>query len=186
MSLFNELKRRNVIKVAIAYVVVAWLVLQVADVVLNNITAPDWVFHVLLLFLAIGLPFALFYAWAFEITPEGIKRESEVDRSLSIAPQTGKKLNLMITAALLLAISYLLYDKFSAKAPATIPASVSEAAETATETGSETTVNMLSIAVLPFDNRSALEEDVFFVDGIHDDVLSTIAKIGSLKVISRT
>ena len=79
----------------------AWVVIQVADAILNNITAPDWVFHVLLLFLAIGLPFALFYAWAFEITPEGIMRESEVDRSQSITPQTGKKLNLMITAALL-------------------------------------------------------------------------------------
>lgn len=79
----------------------AWVVIQVADAVLNNVTGPAWVFHVLLLFLAIGLPFALFYAWAFEIAPEGIMRESEVDRSQSITPQTGKKLNLMITAALL-------------------------------------------------------------------------------------
>ena len=101
MSLFDELKRRNVFKVATAYLVMAWVVIQVADAVLNNVTAPAWVFHVLLLFLAIGLPFALFYAWAFEITHEGIKRESEVDRSQSITPQTGKKLNLMITAALL-------------------------------------------------------------------------------------
>ena len=186
MSFFNELKRRNVFKVATAYLVMAWVVIQVADAILNNITAPDWVFHVLLLFLAIGLPFALFYAWAFEITPEGIMRESEVDRSQSITPQTGKKLNLMVTVALLLAISYLLYDKFSAQEPGTTPASVNETAETATETGSETTANKLSIAILPFDNRSALEEDIFFVDGIHDDLLSTIAKIGTLKVISRT
>lgn len=186
MSLFRELKRRNVFKVGTAYLVMAWVVIQVADAILNNVTAPTWVFHVLLLFLAIGLPFALFYAWAFEITDEGIKRESEVDRSQSIAPQTGKKLNLIITAALLLAISYLLYDKFNAQEPDSTPASVNETAENATDTNSETTVNTPSIAVLPFDNRSSLEEDIFFVDGIHDDLLSTIAKIGTLKVISRT
>ena len=78
MSLFNELKRRNVFKVGIAYVVLAWLVMQVADVILNNIQAPDWVFHVLLLFLAIGFPLALFFAWAYELTPDGLKRESKL------------------------------------------------------------------------------------------------------------
>ena len=84
MSLFNELKRRNVFRVVIAYVIVAWLVMQIADVVLNNITAPDWVFQVLMLFLTVGLPIAVIFAWAFEMTPEGLKREHEVDRSQSI------------------------------------------------------------------------------------------------------
>jgi len=187
LSLINELKRRNVFKAAIAYVVMAWLVIQVADAILNNITAPDWVFDVLLLFLAIGLPFAVLFAWAFEITPEGIKRESEVDRSQSIAQQTGKKINLLIIAALVLAISYLLYDKFGAPGPAINSTASTQSAETSTEAGStEVAIDKLSIAVLPFVNRSALEEDEFFVDGIHDDLLNTIAKIGSLKVISRT
>ena len=77
MSLFDELKRRNVFRVTIAYVIVAWLVMQIADVVLNNITAPDWVFQVLMLFLAVGLPIAVISAWAFEMTPEGLKREHE-------------------------------------------------------------------------------------------------------------
>ncbi len=77
MSLLTELKRRNVFKVGIAYAVVAWLVLQVADVILNNIGAPAWIFQVLLLFLAVGLAVALVLAWAFELTPEGVKRESE-------------------------------------------------------------------------------------------------------------
>jgi adenylate cyclase len=72
LSLFNELKRRNVFRVAIAYVVVAWLVMQIADVVLNNITAPGWIFQVLLLFLGLGLPLAIIFAWAFEMTPEGL------------------------------------------------------------------------------------------------------------------
>jgi len=80
LSLFNELKRRNVFKVGIAYVVMAWLVMQVADVILNNVQAPPWLFHVLLLFLAIGFPFAVFFAWAFELTPDGLKREQDVDR----------------------------------------------------------------------------------------------------------
>ena len=190
MSFFNELKRRNVFKVGIAYIILAWLVLQVTDVILNNIVAPDWVFHVLLLFLAIGLPFALFFAWAFELTPEGIRREGEVDRSQSITPQTGKKLNLFVTTILALALGYFIYDKFVNHGPDIIATPAAQTAETGMEASSttnpETTINKLSIAVLPFDNRSALEEDEFFVDGIHDDLLNTIAKIGSLKVISRT
>jgi TolB-like protein/Flp pilus assembly protein TadD len=94
LSLFNELKRRNVFKVAIAYIVVAWLVMQVADVVLNNIAAPGWIFHVLLLFLIIGFPFAVIFAWAFELTPEGLKRDREthVDAALiEVTTQTGAK-----------------------------------------------------------------------------------------------
>ncbi len=111
MSLFKELKRRNVFKVTIAYIVMAWLVMQVADVILNNIVAPGWIFHVLLLFLAIGLPFAVFFAWAFEMTPEGLKRESEVDRSQSITTKTGRKLDFLIIGVLVLALGYFAYDK---------------------------------------------------------------------------
>ncbi|GMR15512.1 MAG: hypothetical protein BMS9Abin30_1142 [Gammaproteobacteria bacterium] len=187
MSLVKELKRRNVFRVTIAYIVMAWLVIQVADAILNNITAPDWVFDVLLLFLTIGLPFVVLFAWVFEITPEGIKRESEVDRSQSIARQTGKKINLLIIAALVLAISYLLYDKFSAPKPAISSTASTQSAKPSTAAGpAEVSIDKLSIAVLPFVNRSSLKEDEFFVDGIHDDLLNTIAKIGSLKVISRT
>ncbi len=81
MSFFEELKRRNVFRVAIGYVITAWLLLQVVDLVLENINAPDWVMQVFMLALAIGFPLAIFFAWAFEMTPEGVKRESEVDRS---------------------------------------------------------------------------------------------------------
>ena len=172
------------------YIILAWLVMQVADVILNNIVAPEWVFHVLLLFLAIGLPFAVFFAWAFELTPEGIRREGEVDRSQSITTKTGKKLNLFVTMILALALGYFIYDKSFTHEPDIVSAPAAQTAVTGMEASSttnpETNINKLSIAVLPFDNRSALEEDEFFVDGIHDDLLSTIAKIGSLKVISRT
>ena len=89
MSFFSELKRRNVFRVGIAYAVVAWLVMQFADVVLNNITAPGWVFQAIMLLLAIGFPVVLVFAWAFEMTPEGLKKEKDIDRSHSIAPRTG-------------------------------------------------------------------------------------------------
>src|SRR3990172_11422842 len=111
MSFFAELKRRNVFRAAAAYIILAWLVLQVSDVILSNIAAPAWVFRVLLLFLAVGLPFVVFFAWAFELTPEGLKREFEVDRSQSITPHTGKKLDRMIIVVLLLALGYFAYDK---------------------------------------------------------------------------
>lgn len=177
MSLFNELKRRNVFKVGIAYVVMAWLVIQVADVVLGNIDSPEWVIQVLMLFLAIGFPVALFFAWAFELTPEGVVHQSELDKSSSIAPQTGRKLNYIIISLLAVALVYFVWEsRFQTNDAAPVEASGQQNQETVRP----------SIAVLPFDNRSNREEDQFFTDGIHDDLLTTIAKIGSMKVISRT
>ncbi len=183
MSFFNELKRRNVVRVGVAYVVVGWLTLQVADVILNNIEAPGWVFRTILLVLGIGLPVILLFAWAFELTPEGLRREAEVDRSQSIAPKTGKKLDRVIIAVLALALGYFAYDKFIGSAGDTDrPASsVPPAPGTAKTTNEEK-----SIAVLPLANRSAREEDQYFTDGMHDDLLTQLAKIASLKVISRT
>ncbi len=201
MSFFEELKRRNVIRVGIAYVIVAWLILQFADVVLNNIEAPGWVFRVIMLVLGIGLPLALFFAWAFELTPEGLKKEKDVDRTQSIAPQTGRKLNNTILVLMALAIGYLLFDKFSEKGSE--PFSQETTVQTA-EAGDEKrdptpvdaiaqaqaeakpTISRQSIAVLPFANRSNREDDLFFTDGIHDDLLTQLAKIKGLKVISRT
>ncbi len=100
MSIFAELKRRNVFRVGIAYAVVSWLIMQVADVVLDNIVAPDWVFKAIMLVLALGFPLALIFAWAFEMTPEGIKKEKDVDRSQSITPRTGRKLDFVIIGVL--------------------------------------------------------------------------------------
>ncbi len=196
MSFFNELKRRNVIRVGIAYVVVCWLVLQFADVVLDNIDAPSWVFQVIMLVLAIGLPLVLVFAWAFEMTPDGIKKERDVDRSQSITPRTGQKLNNAILALMAVGIAYLLYDKFSVEGPDPIPAPANGMAENSTSGKPDPALDInaeaapaikrQSIAVLPFANRSNREEDQFFTDGIHDDLLTTIARIGSMKVISRT
>ena len=188
MNFFAELKRRNVFRVGITYLIVAWLVMQVADVVINNIGAPGWVFQVILLVLCIGFPLALIFAWAFEMTPDGLKKEKDIDRSQSITPQTGKKLNNTILILMALAIAYLLFDKFSGRVPRPDSSPATELSENVTpaEPAEEPAVQRQSIAVLPFENRSNREEDQFFTDGIHDDLLTTIARIGSMKVISRT
>ena len=113
MSFFDELKRRNVFRVGIAYAVSAWVLLQIVDLVLENITAPEWVMQVFMLALAIGFPVAVIFAWAFEMTPEGIKREHEVDRAKSITPHTGRKLDFTIIGVMAIALTYFVYDKFA-------------------------------------------------------------------------
>jgi TolB-like protein/Tfp pilus assembly protein PilF len=168
----------------------AWLVLQVADVILNNITAPGWVFHVLLLFLAIGFPFAVFFAWAYEITPEGLKKEKDVDRTQSITQLTRRKLDYFIIAVLVLALAYFTYDKFvlDPKRDAAIAVAASLSASPSTPIEAEVdSFDNKSIAILPFQNRSANEENAaFFSDGVHDELLTNLSKIKALKVISHT
>ena len=174
MSLFNELKRRNVFRVAIAYGVVAWVLAQIADLAFENFGAPDWVSKSVLFILALGFPLAVVFAWAFELTPEGIRREKDVDRTESITSETGKKLNAVIIGLLAVAVVVLLTER-TLRDTSTPPEEV-----VATESAN------LSIAVLPFDNRSNREDDAYFTEGIHDDLLTTMANIGSMKVISRT
>jgi len=191
MSLFEELKRRNVFRVGIAYLVSSWVLLQVLDVVGEILELPPWGGKLILAVLVAGFFVTLFVAWAYELTPEGIKRESEVDRSQSIAPQTGRKLNALIFALMALAIAYLLFDKFylAPRLAQQEAASVTVEAAAPAEPAAAAAVDApdrLSIAVLPFDNRSERKEDQFFTDGIHDDLLTSIARIGSMKVISRT
>ena len=188
MSFFNELKRRNVFRVAIAYLVVAWLVLQVADVVINNIGAPDWVFQVIMLVLALGFPLVLVFAWAFEMTAEGLKKEKNVDRSQSITNKTGRKLDFTIIGVMAIALGYFVWESRFQDIEATSTNNVipANAVIHSVSTNDEIEINKNSIAVLPFANRSNLEEDLFFTDGIHDDLLTQLAKISDLRVISRT
>ena len=184
MSFFAELKRRNVFRVGIAYVVVAWLVLQISDVILGNIDAPGWVFRVIMLLLAIGFPVILLFAWAFELTPEGIKREKEVDRTQAITTQTGQKLNRIIIGTLIIAVAYFAADKFIlTKAPE------SNGAMTAPVTAGPLAAkaSKASIAIMPFTNRSANNENAeFFALGVQDELLTLLSQLGELKVISRT
>ncbi|MDH3903729.1 MAG: hypothetical protein OES90_10965, partial [Xanthomonadales bacterium] len=146
MSIIKELKRRNVFKVGIAYTVVAWLVAQVLQLVFESFGTPVWAIKTVLVLLATGLPFALFFAWAFEMTPEGLKREQDVDRSQSIAPQTGRKLDRWIMGILALAVVFLVYDRLGRS---TDPADIQVATQTE-ETTLPASVPAKSIAVLPF------------------------------------
>ena len=177
MSLFNELKRRNVFRVGAAYIVLAWLVMQVTDVILNNVAAPGWVFHVILLLLGIGFLFAMFFAWAFELTPEGLKREQEVDREKSITPHTGRKLDYVIIGLLALTVVFLVVDNYVLQ---------DETVEQVTASGPARDQGRQSIAVLPFVNMSADVENEYFSDGIAEEMLNLLVKLPELKVSSRT
>ena len=117
-QLFQELKRRNVFRVAIAYLAVAWVIMQAADIVFDNVAAPEWLMPVVLFFIVVGFPVALLFAWAYEMTPEGIKRERDVDRTVSITSKTGRKLDGIIIGVLGVAVIFLLVDRFALdKAP---------------------------------------------------------------------
>jgi TolB-like protein/Tfp pilus assembly protein PilF len=177
----------------VAYGVAGWVLLQVADLVLEAIEAPSWVLKALLLVVVLGFVAALVIAWAYEMTPEGIRKENDVDRSKSITADTGRKMDRIIIAFLVLAVAVLLYRQIGL-APEEEPEPLaSSTTEQATIDAGETDepsslkeINDKSIAVLPFTTRSTSEDDKFFSDGMHDDLLTQLAKIGSLKVISRT
>ena len=169
MSFIAELKRRNVIKVAIAYVIVAWLLLQVADVMLPTFGSPAWVMRAFSFLLILCFPLALLFAWAFELTPDGVKREKDIDPTESIAHATGRKLDFVIIAVLVLAVGFLVVDRYSAP-----PASVSQQ------------VVEKSIAVLPFVNMSDDAGNEYFSDGISEEILNSLAKVKDLKVAGRT
>ncbi|MCH7510191.1 MAG: hypothetical protein IIB68_10210 [Proteobacteria bacterium] len=179
MSLFEELKRRNVFRVGIAYVVTSWLLLQFADIVLENIAAPAWVMQAFMLALALGFPLALFFAWAFELTPEGLKKEKDVDRSQSIAPQTGRRLDYVIFAVMAVALTYFVWEsRFSSDEEPVVEQAGEIRAESKTSENKDSAGDAdkardtrYSIAVLPFTNRSANEDDIYFTDGVHDDLL---------------
>ena len=111
-SVWEELKRRNVVRVAIAYVIIAWLILQVGDTLAPALHLGEWVNTVLAFFLILGFPMALFFAWAFELTPEGLKKEKDVDRSVSITRGTGRKLDFAIIGLLTIVLAYFAFDKF--------------------------------------------------------------------------
>jgi len=183
---FRELRRRNVFRVAIAFLIVAWLLLQVVDILVPILALPDWVGRFVFLLLVIGFPISLLFAWAFELTPEGVKLEKNVDRTESITPSTGRKLDFTIIGVLVVALGVSMYANFDEDVE---PDSVSPVAEIEPDDESAevlATAGKASIAVLPFANRSADESDAFFVDGMHDDLLTQLAKISALKVISRT
>jgi len=184
MSLFNELKRRNVFRVGIAYTVAAWLLIQVTDIVFPRIWLPDSAVTLVIALLAIGFIPALIFAWAFEMTPDGIKREKDVDRTRSITPKTGRKLDRMIIVILAAVVGWFLIDEYYFE-PLETKVSTAAAVPVNNETPeSPDTAN--SIAVLPFVNMSADAENEYFSDGISEELLNVLVKISTLNVASRT
>jgi TolB-like protein len=182
MSFFNELRRRNVIRVGIAYAVAAWVVLQVADLVLDAVEAPVWVLKALLLVIALGFVASLIIAWAYELTPEGIKREREVARGESITHETANKLNRITIGLLIIAVLIVAADRLVPEGPQAPPS------ESATSTANVPAVAIdgPSVAVLPFVNMSADPENEYFSDGIAEELLNVLASIPELKVAART
>jgi len=184
VSLFNELKRRNVFRVGVAYVILAWLAAQIADLMLENFGAPGWVIKSFLGFLALGFPLALFFAWAFELTADGVKRESEVDRSQSVTHETGHKLDRSIIFVLAIALAWFAWDRFGSSTEITISTEV--ASSGATETTEQQVTPAKSIAVLPFIAMSNGPDDEYFADGLTEEILNSLAQLPELLVTART
>jgi TolB-like protein len=180
MGFVSELKRRNVFRVGVAYALVAWLLMQIGQTLFPAFSVPDSIFRGMVIVLLLGFPVALLASWIYDITPDGIKRDSEVDRSVSITGQPSRKLDFAIIGLLAMAVVYLALDKFVLQGSDPEPVAANAIPE------EPPLGERPSIAVLPFQNRSALKEDAYFVDGIHDDTLTQLAKISALTVIART
>jgi TolB-like protein/lipoprotein NlpI len=194
-SFLEELKRRHVVRVAIAYVVTGWLLVQVATQVFPFFNIPNWVVRLVVVVIVIGFPVAVAFAWVFELTPEGIRRTAPADSPEARAPQAhrsvGQKLNAIIVAMLVLAVAFLgwrLYAVRHASPPVAAAAAAMPATSVAATSSAPAaqTVPAKSIAVLPFENLNVDEKDAYFVAGMQDLILTKLADIGDLKVISRT
>ena len=163
----EELRYRNVFRVAVAYVVISWLIAQVADLFADVFNLPDWFMQLLIILLALGLPIAAFLAWAFELTPEGMKKAHEVPADAPKDPRAGLILNVITMVTLLIAVGWLGWDKFHRTAPINMPADK-------------------SIAVLPFDDFSPEADQAWFADGLAEEILNSLARTADLQVASRT
>jgi len=164
VSLFGELRRRNVFRVGIAYLAAAWLLIQVADVVLSNFATPAWIIQALIFSLALGFPFVLLLAWFYELTPEGVKATADVE-PVEAVRFTGRKIDFAIIGVLVVAVGILLVRSPIEDQRSVLPNSV---------------------AVLPFENLSPDIDDAYFATGLHDEILNQLAKLSNISVISRT
>lgn len=167
MSFLAELRRRNVFRVAVLYLVAAWLILQVADLLGPVLALPDWSIRLVLLLLLLGFPLTLIFSWVYELTPEGLKLEKTIDRTASITPVTGRRIDVLIVLLLVLAIAAVVADRLI---PEWGPASPA----------------FESVAVLPFVNMSGDEENEYFSDGLSEELLNLLAQIPELHVAART
>ncbi len=180
-SILQELKRRNIFRVGVAYVVVAWLIIQFIETVSDPLSLPEWTEAFFIVVLTTGLPLVLLFAWAFEITPDGLKKTKDVKTEESVTATTGKKLNYAIIAVLVLSLGYFLWERQGLVEQAERTAAVGVDATEVTQTSSAA-----SIAVLPFVNMSADPDQEYFSDGISEELLNLLAKIPNLHVAART
>jgi adenylate cyclase len=192
MTLFSELKRRSVLRIAAAYVVAAWLVIQVTETIFPLFGFDDMPARIVVIVLAIGFVPAMVLAWIFELTPEGLRKDDDLDRSRSIAPHAGKKLDRIIMVVLALALGYFAVDKFVLD-PQRQAASLAQKADDLEDARLEGRSQALkesfddnTVAVLPFTNLSPDPEQENFADGMTEELLNILAKIPSLRVTART
>ena len=187
-ALFAELKRRNVIRMAGLYLVVAWLIVQVTGTVLPMFGAPAWLPRTIVLLLAIGMLPVLIFAWAYELTPDGIKRDAEVSPEQSIAGHTAKRMNRLLAAMLMLALVYFALDRFvfAPRRDAALVATTTESLKVASAILAKPATSGKSIAVMPFLNMSADAEQEYFSDGMTEELLNALAKVPALQVTART
>ena len=188
LSFLSELKRRNVYKVAVAYVVVAWLLIQAASILFPTFDAPSWAMKVLVALLVLCFPVALILSWAFEITPEGIKLESEIDPKKSITRKTGRKIVGVTIAVAIVAAGMFLFQLLRTPAHSRVEGGASATPNDVTSglAGARPSIPAKSIAVLPSDNLSRDPDNAYFCEGVQDEILTRLAKVADLKVISRT
>lgn len=187
MSFYTELKRRNVFKVAIVYFAVAWLLLQVSDTLGPALHLPEWFVSAVAFLLILGFPIAVIFAWAFDLTPEGLKMETKAEPTAPVVGKAGKKLNHILVAALVLALGYFVFDKFILDPDGDTTRTEAAAQEAQHQiTEPEPTKPDNSIAVLPFVNMSSDEEQEYFSDGLSEELLHLLARIPELDVAART
>jgi TolB-like protein/Tfp pilus assembly protein PilF len=173
-SFFAELKRRNVYKVGVAYVVVGWLIAQIATQIFPFLEIPNWAIRLVILLIVIGFPIALIIAWAFELTPEGIKRTEDVDLAASARQPRKHAWIVVVFVGAALSVGLFFFGRYSAQTPRQ------------SEAAAVSTIPQKSIAVLPFENLSDDKGAAYFADGIQDEILTKLASVADLKVISRT
>src|SRR5882724_8174519 len=185
-NFFAELKRRNVYKVAVAYAVVAWLLLQAASIFFPAFDAPPWVMKIFIIVIILGFPVALIFSWAFEITPEGIKLESEIEPNKSIKRGTGRKIVAVTIALAVIAAGPFVYQLVRSKSAITPRAVTQPQARLGFQNEAATAAPNKSIAVLPFVNMSADKNDEYLSDGMTEELINVLAKVPGLRVPGRT